>query len=103
MLICGNEPVNASALHFTRDQLNQASHVHELTPCAKTFVTVDAAVTGTGNASCGFETLDQYLAKNVVYDYSYTILPVGSDADMMQISKSYRPMILVVPVFRKHR
>ena len=44
MLICGNEDVNASALHFMTEQLDKAKHVKELKPLTKTFVTVDAAV-----------------------------------------------------------
>lgn len=90
MLICGNEDVNASALHFTAGQLNEADHVNELTPCSKTFVTVDAAVSGTGNASCGFETLEQYQVPNQVYHYNYTLLPIASGTDRMETSKKYR-------------
>lgn len=90
MLICGNEDVNASALHFTAGQLDKANHVHELTPCSKTFVTVDTAVSGTGNNSCGFETLEQYQVSNQVYHYSYTLLPIAADVNAMEISKKYR-------------
>lgn len=90
MLICGNEEVNTSALHFTAEQLYNAKHVNELTPCSKTFVTVDAAVSGTGNGSCGYETLPKYQVKNQVYDYSYTLLPVTADTDNMDISKAYQ-------------
>lgn len=90
MLICGNEDVNASALHFTAGQLNKANHVHELTPCSKTFVTIDTAVCGTGNNSCGFETLEQYQVNNQVYNYSFTLLPVASDVNLMETSKKYR-------------
>ena len=90
VLICGNEEVNASALHFTAQQLSEAKHVKELTPKVKTFVTVDGAVSGTGNNSCGYETLKPYRLDNKVYNYSYTILPVGSDSGWMDLSKKYR-------------
>ena len=90
MLICGNEDVNASALHFMADQLEHAYHVNELVPLTKTFVTVDAVVRGTGNGSCGFDALEPYRVPNEVYDYSYTILPVTSDVDFMDTSKQYR-------------
>lgn len=90
VLICGNQEVNASALHFTSKQLNRIRHVSKLKPYAQTFVTVDAAVSGTGNASCGFETLEQYQVPNQVYHYSYSILPVTSASDRMELSKKYR-------------
>lgn len=50
MLISGNQEVNASALHFTPSMLQATKHVSELTPSKETYVTVDAAVRGTGNA-----------------------------------------------------
>lgn len=90
VLICGNEDVNASTLHFTAAQLNTAKHVNELKPCSKTFVTVDAVVAGTGNASCGFQTLEQYQLKSQEYHYSYTILPFDSQIGLMETSKKYR-------------
>lgn len=91
MLLCGYEPVNTSALHFTAQQLDAAKHVSELTPMQETIVTVDAAVCGTGNNSCGYETLEQYQVKNdQAYHYSYTILPVSADTDCMELSKEYR-------------
>lgn len=98
VLICGYEDVNASALHFTAEQLSTAKHVHELTPAEETYVTVDGAVSGTGNASCGYETLQQYqLPNNQVYRYSYTILPVTSGTDPMEVSKKYRKQSPVTP------
>lgn len=92
LLICGEEEVNASALHFTAEQLDTAKHITELTPSSDTFVTVDAAVCGTGNGSCGFETLEQYRVPNQVYQYRYTLLPVTSDTNMMEVSKKYRAL-----------
>lgn len=90
MLICGKKDVNASALHFTAEQLSTANHVHELTPAEETYVTVDAAVSGTGNGSCGYETLEEYRLANQVYDYSYTIMPLTSEMEPMAIYKKYR-------------
>lgn len=90
LLICGQEDVNASALHFTAEQLDKARHTTDLKPSSDTFVTVDAAVCGTGNGSCGFETLQQYQVPNQEYHYSYTLLPVTSDTNMMETSKKYR-------------
>ena len=90
LLICGNDEVNASALHFTPQQLQEAKHVPELTPSEDTYVTVDAAVRGTGNASCGYETLENYRIQKKLYDYSFTILPYQEGTDAMAVSSEYR-------------
>lgn len=90
ILICGSDEINASALHFSAEQLNEAKHVKDLKPSKDTYVTVDGAVKGTGNDSCGFEVLEQYQLKNQVYQYAYTILPVSSNTDCMEVSKKYR-------------
>lgn len=94
LLICGYEDVNASALHFTAEQLADSGHVNKLSPASQTYVTVDAAVCGTGNDSCGFPTLEQYQLKNQVYHYTYTILPVAKEDDCMEISRQYRKRAL---------
>lgn len=90
LLICGNDEVNASALHFTPQQLQEAKHVPELTPSKDTYVTVDAAVRGTGNASCGYDTLEKYQIQKKLYDYSFTILPYQEGTDAMAVSSEYR-------------
>ena len=90
LLICGNDEVNASALHFTPQQLQEAKHVPELTPSEDTYVTVDAAVRGTGNASCGYDTLEKYQIQKKLYDYSFTILPYQEGTDAMAVSSEYR-------------
>ncbi|MCR5587674.1 MAG: DUF4981 domain-containing protein [Lachnospiraceae bacterium] len=91
MLVCGNEEVQTSALHFTTAQINKASHISHLSKCSKTFLTVDTAVCGTGNNSCGYETLEQYRVLNdKAYSFEYTLLPISADTDVMALSKSYR-------------
>ena len=76
LLICGNNELNTSALHFSPQQLQTADHVNKLKPSDDTYITVDAVVRGTGNASCGYETLEKYQIQSQVYDYSFTLVPV---------------------------
>lgn len=90
MLICGNNEVNTSALHFTPEQLQGAKHVNELRPSQETYVTVDAAVRGTGNASCGYDTLTEYQIQRKLYDYSFTMLPYQTGTDPMETSSEYK-------------
>lgn len=90
MLICGKQDLNASALHFTAKQLAEASHVNELKPCDETIITVDAAVSGTGNGSCGYKTLPQYQVGNQIYNYTYTLIPTTAATNYMDTALSYR-------------
>lgn len=90
ILICGSDEINASALHFSAEQLNEAKHVKDLKPSKDTYVTVDSVVKGTGNASCGFDVLEKYQLKNQAYQYAYTILPITATTDCMEVSKKYR-------------
>ncbi len=91
ILISGNNnDINTSALHFSAEELNKAKHTKDLSPDEETYVTVDCAVCGTGNASCGFETLPEYRVPNVAYDYTYTITPLSDTTDFMEKSKTYR-------------
>lgn len=85
MLICGNNEVNTSALHFTPEQLQG----DELRPSQETYVTVDAAVRGTGNASCGYDTLTEYQIQRKLYDYSFTMLPYQTGMDPMEGTEGY--------------
>ncbi len=54
------EPFSFSALHISDEQLAAARHPTELKPLAATVLTLDAAQTGVGGASCGPATLDKY-------------------------------------------
>lgn len=90
LLICGNQELNTSALHFAPKDLEKAKHVNELKPSDKTYVTVDAAVRGTGNASCGYATLKEYQLQKKVYDYTFTLLPMTEQKDYMDKATEYR-------------
>lgn len=90
VLIAGEKEVNASALHFTAGALNEAKHTTELQPDQETYVTVDAAVSGTGNNSCGFRTLNEYKVTEKNYNFTYTILPVNRETDRIEEAKKYR-------------
>jgi beta-galactosidase len=54
------EPFSFSALRLTDEQLAVARHPTDLEPLAATVLTLDAAQTGVGGASCGPATLEQY-------------------------------------------
>jgi beta-galactosidase len=70
-------PRQVSATHFRDTDLADASHDVELVPRAETIVHLDAAHRGLGTASCGPDTLPEYLLGPGTYRWSWTIQPVG--------------------------
>ncbi|MDE6635073.1 MAG: DUF4981 domain-containing protein, partial [Lachnospiraceae bacterium] len=74
--IAGIEDFEASALHFTAEDMTKARHPFDLTELDETILSVNNVSSGAGNASCGPDTLEQYrLLTDHVYEYSYTIVP----------------------------
>jgi beta-galactosidase len=66
-------PGQVSATHFRAADLATATHDVELTPRAETIVHIDAAHRGLGTASCGPDTLPEYLVGPGTYRWSWTI------------------------------
>ncbi len=81
LLVSANDVVEASALHFTPSDFMNANHTYELSPKKETFLSVDYGSMGTGSATCGQGTLDEYqLPSDKVYKWSYTIIPVSASS-----------------------
>lgn len=94
LLIAADSPLEASALHFLPDDIQDTNHPYELRPRKQTFLSVDYGSLGVGSATCGQATLNQYrLPSSRVYTWTYTIIPVSSassDAALAEKSKPYR-------------
>ncbi|RKY16480.1 MAG: hypothetical protein DRQ55_17925 [Planctomycetota bacterium] len=71
------EPMQVSATHFRDADLYAATHLEELRPCAETIVHIDAAHRGVGTASCGPDTLEQYLVRGGTYRWEWSLQPLG--------------------------
>ena len=63
-----------SASHLSPEDLTAAYHTNELTPRDETIVHIDHRQRGLGTASCGPDTLPQYLINPGTYDFAYTIV-----------------------------
>jgi beta-galactosidase len=72
------EPGQVSATHYRAEDLAATSHSVELTPRPETIVHLDAAHRGVGTASCGPDTLPQYLVGPGEYRWSWTLEPLAS-------------------------
>ena len=74
--IVADRPRQLSATHLRAADLAAATHVGELRPRPETVVQLDAAHRGLGTASCGPDTLPEYLVGSGTYRWSWTLLPV---------------------------
>jgi len=66
-----------SATHYRATDLAAALHDVELAPRAETVVQVDAVHRGLGTASCGPDTLPEYLIGPGTYRWSWTLRPAA--------------------------
>ncbi len=75
--IASDTDFEASALHFTADNLTEAKHPYDLDKRDETFLSISKISSGAGNASCGPDTLDEYriYGDQGNFDYSFTIVP----------------------------
>ena len=67
------QPCQASSTHFRAADLAAAAHDTEVVPVAGTVVHFDAAHRGLGTASCGPDTLPEYLVGAGTYRWSWTL------------------------------
>ena len=76
MRITGDRPLAFSALHYTARDLATATHDVELVARPETIVRIDVAHRGLGVASCGPDTLEQYMVRPGTYSWAYTVSAV---------------------------
>ena len=72
-----DRPRQVSATHFRAADLAAATHNEELEPRPGTIVHLDAVHRGLGTASCGPDTLPEYLIGPGTYRWAWTIEPLG--------------------------
>jgi beta-galactosidase len=70
-------PAQVSATHHGAEALAAARHEVELVPVPETVVHLDTAHRGLGTASCGPDTLPQYIVGPGTYEWSWAIGPLG--------------------------
>jgi beta-galactosidase len=73
-----DQPRQVSATHFRDQDLASATHAVELRPRAETVVHLDAAHRGLGTASCGPDTLPEYLVGPGEYRWSWSLRPLAA-------------------------
>ncbi|CAN2172434.1 LacZ Beta-galactosidase/beta-glucuronidase [Candidatus Nanopelagicaceae bacterium] len=68
-----DKPRQVSATPLRATQLADATHDVELVPTGNTVIHIDAAHRGVGTASCGPDTLPQYLVSGGTYSFTWTV------------------------------
>jgi len=68
-----DKPRQVSVNPFTAAELAGATHDVELQPSGNTVVTIDAAHRGVGTASCGPDTLPQYLLSGGIHSFTWSV------------------------------
>ncbi len=74
-----DQPRQVSVLHVTAADLDAATHDVEVRPRAETFVTIDSVHRGVGTASCGPDTLAQYIVPTRTHSWTWTLEPLETD------------------------
>ena len=88
LLIAATDTVEASALHFTPNELDAVTHPYQLTPRKDTIVNVGYGSLGTGGATCGPGPLSQYqLPSSNIYQWEFTLMPVATNATTEEVSE----------------
>jgi len=87
LLVAADGTVEASALHFTPEDLTKADHPYKLSPRSETILSVDYGSMGTGSATCGQATLEKYrLPSSRPYSWKYSLIPVTTGSTASELS-----------------
>ncbi|SHE74878.1 glycoside hydrolase family 2 TIM barrel-domain containing protein [Dysgonomonas macrotermitis] len=73
---CYSEKMSGSALHFTAEDLDKATHAYLLKPRKEVILSLDAAMLGLGNSSCGPGVLKKYAIEKKTHELKFVIQPV---------------------------
>ena len=91
LVVAARDFVETNAMHFTSADLDAVDHPYKLTPRAETIISVNFGTSGTGGATCGPGTLNQYrLPSSKVYNWSFTLMPVDADADASEVYEAVK-------------
>ena len=79
LIVEADEPIQASASHYPHEVLTHAFHTYDVAPTDATYLCLDAAQRGLGGASCGPDTLPQYLLNSGEYQIAYRLKVSGNE------------------------
>lgn len=98
LMVAAEDVVEASAIHFTVDELIDKDFSYRIPQNGHTILNIDQISKGTGNKTCGDDTLSKYrLSTNRKYDYTYTLIPYAkgvSAQELIDMSNRWRSVII---------
>jgi len=101
LLVVAEDTMAFSALHYTAQDLNAASHLNELTPREEVILCLDAGQTGLGNASCGPGPLDKYILKPRPTNFTFTLWPYKPDMGALaEVARQTLPLVSAPQISR---
>ena len=89
LLVVADQPIAASALHYTAYDLDQAQHTDELNRRKEVVLSLDARHSGLGNASCGPGVLPCYEVdpEPIELKLSFRPCPAGTDKEIAESAR----------------
>jgi beta-galactosidase len=91
LLVVADQPVSASALHFTAHDLYHAQHTYELGARRQVVLSLDACHSGLGNGSCGPGVLPRYEIMPQPVEMKLSIRPCkgGANEEITELARRY--------------
>ncbi len=71
--VLADSDLQASASHYPHELLTPAFHTYDVSPEKETYLSLDAGQRGLGGASCGPDTLPEYLLNKTEYKIAYRL------------------------------
>lgn len=93
LVVAKDEPISATALHFSVADLDAAKHAYALKARPEIFLSIDAKQCGLGNSSCGPGVFERYAVLVRPYTLNLSIRPChpATDSDVAGAArKTYR-------------
>lgn len=75
LTVAGETPFSFNVSEYTREELAEKKHAHEIQKCGETVLSVDYKMSGVGSNSCGPELLPKYRLEEESFNFSFSILP----------------------------
>jgi beta-galactosidase/beta-glucuronidase len=93
LFAAGTELLNASALHYRAQDLDEARHTYELEPRDETILNLDHCMSGLGSNSCGPGPLPKYLISPEEMSFSVRLRPFNTESNSPVALYKNRPQI----------
>ncbi len=87
LMIVAEQPMAASVLHFSVDDLAAATHAHQLKPRSEVLVSLDARQCGLGNSSCGPGVLQKFAVPVKTYRLNVSFRQMEKGDDLPAIAR----------------